>query len=107
MSGHSDRIGSLTLTMSAAFFQMSSALSGVSAIGRHLIAPENGDGSESETSLSFVVHQAAGIVMVQLDSSIEEALVRLRASAYAEGRPLADLATDVVRGTLTFREERR
>ncbi len=45
------------------------------------------------------------MVMVQLESSIEEALVRLRASAYAAGRPVADIAADVVRGDLRFRKE--
>ena len=34
---------------------------------------------------NMVVHQAAGMVMGQLDSSIEEAMVRLRATAFAEG----------------------
>ena len=45
------------------------------------------------------------MVIVQLDSSIEEALLRLRASAYADGRPVADLAADVVRGDLKLRKE--
>jgi hypothetical protein len=85
--------------------QLSSTLSTVDAIGRHLVAPERGDAAGEDASLSLVVHQAAGIVMVQLDSSVEEALVRLRASAYADGRPVADLAADVVRGDLRFRKE--
>lgn len=86
--------------------QLSSTLSAVDAIGRHLVEPElGGAAGEREGSLSLVVHQAAGIVMVQLDSSIEEALVRLRASAYAEGRPVADLAADVVHRDLRFRKE--
>ena len=32
----------------------------------------------------MVVHQAAGMAMMQLDTTIEEALLRLRATAYAE-----------------------
>ncbi len=40
--------------------------------------------------------QAQGMVMVQLGVSIEEALVRMRAYAYAESRRLADVARDVV-----------
>ena len=74
-------------------------------MGRHLITPENEDETNPEPALSLVVHQAAGMVMVQLDSSVEEALVRLRAAAYADGRPVADLATDVVQGDLRFRKE--
>ena len=46
----------------------------------------------------MVVHQAAGMVMVQLDVGVEEALVRLRSTAYAEGRSINDLAADLVAG---------
>ena len=42
------------------------------------------------------VHQASGMVSAQLGVGVAEALVRLRAHAYAEGRPLADVAADVV-----------
>jgi hypothetical protein len=36
------------------------------------------------------------MVSRQLDVSVEDALVRLRAYAYAEGRPIGDVARDVV-----------
>ena len=42
------------------------------------------------------VHQASGMVSVQLDVGLAEAAVRLRAHAYAEGRPLAEVARAVV-----------
>jgi hypothetical protein len=42
------------------------------------------------------VHQACGMVSVQLAVSLSEASVRLRAHAYVEGRPLAEVARDVV-----------
>jgi len=42
------------------------------------------------------VHQASGMISVQLDVSVAEGLVRLRAHAFREGRPLADVAADVV-----------
>jgi hypothetical protein len=42
------------------------------------------------------VHQATGMVSVQLGVSMEEAFVRLRAHAFADGRPLRDVARDVV-----------
>src|SRR5205823_15054525 len=47
-----------------------------------------------------VVHQATGIVKVQLNVGIAEALVRLRAYAYAEERPIEDVARDVVQRRL-------
>jgi hypothetical protein len=42
------------------------------------------------------VYQAAGMITVQLDMDITEALARLRAHAYAEERPLREVARDVV-----------
>lgn len=52
------------------------------------------------------ISQAQGMIMIQLGVTITEALVRLRAYAYAEGRPLADVARDVVARTLTLDETR-
>jgi hypothetical protein len=42
------------------------------------------------------VHQASGMISVQLDVGLAEAAVRLRAHAYAAGRPLAEVAREVV-----------
>ncbi len=42
------------------------------------------------------VHQAAGMVMVQLNVSIDEALLRLRATAFAQGMTVDELADAVV-----------
>ena len=44
----------------------------------------------------FVVHNAAGIVSVQQDISVTEALIRLRAFAFSHDRLLADVAQDVI-----------
>ena len=49
-----------------------------------------------------VVHQAAGMISVQLDVSLEEALVALRARAYAAARPVDEVAADVVARRLRF-----
>ncbi|MFB9411106.1 GAF and ANTAR domain-containing protein [Dactylosporangium matsuzakiense] len=46
--------------------------------------------------------QAQGMVMVQLGVPLAEALVRMRAHAYATGRPLHDIAADVVARRLRF-----
>jgi hypothetical protein len=48
------------------------------------------------TSYHAEIHQAAGMVSVQLDVGVGEALARLRARAFALSRPIADLAADVV-----------
>lgn len=42
------------------------------------------------------VHQAAGISSVRLDVPLPEALVRLRAHAYASDRPILDVARDII-----------
>lgn len=43
-----------------------------------------------------VVHQATGMISVQLDVSLSEALLRLRAHAFGSGRSLNDVSDDVV-----------
>jgi hypothetical protein len=48
------------------------------------------------TTYRMVVHQAVGMVMVQLDVGVEDALLRLRAAAYAGGQSITELAADVV-----------
>jgi hypothetical protein len=66
------------------------------------IGTQAGDGSGALSpgrlgrALHAEVHQASGMVSRQLDVSVEDALVRLRAYAYAEGRPIGDVARDVV-----------
>jgi hypothetical protein len=49
-----------------------------------------------------VVHQATGMVLVQLGVTATVALIRLRAYAYAHDRRLRDVASDVVGRRLRF-----
>ena len=44
----------------------------------------------------MTVHQAAGMLMVQLDLPIDQALLRMRATAYAEGLTVDELADAIV-----------
>jgi hypothetical protein len=57
---------------------------------------------EAEANFQYVVHQAAGMVSVQLDVTVGEALIRLRAHAFRTGRLIADVARDVVERRLRF-----
>jgi hypothetical protein len=57
---------------------------------------------ETGADLRLVVHQASGMVAAQLDVSVAEALVRLRARAFADDRLIVDVATDVVARRLRF-----
>ncbi len=50
----------------------------------------------------YVVHQASGMVAAQLEVSVGQALIRLRAYAFGSGRPLAEVAEDVVARNLRF-----
>jgi hypothetical protein len=50
------------------------------------------------------VHQAVGMISVQLDVSLSEALVRLRAYAYGNERLIAEVAADVVARRLRFED---
>ena len=79
--------------------ELSTALSSVDEVGHAVLeAPHRYSDPDAQTTTSMIVHQAAGMVMGQLDSSIEEAMVRLRAIAFAEDLNLNELAVDVVNG---------
>jgi len=50
----------------------------------------------------YAVQQAAGMVAVQLGVTIADALIRVRAFAFGSGRPLADVAREIVERRLHF-----
>lgn len=60
-----------------------------------------GDGAQP-VDFRLAVHAAAGMVQVQLRTTIEMALVHLRAAAYVEGRSINDVAAEVVEGRRRF-----
>ena len=62
---------------------------------------------EAGSDFHHVVHQATGMIAAQLDVKVAEALVRLRAHAFANDRPLAEVAADVVARRLRFAPEDR
>lgn len=51
------------------------------------------------------VHQATGMISIQLGVSLAEALLRLRAHAYATGQAVSDIAADVVNRRMSFGDE--
>ena len=51
---------------------------------------------EAGADFHFAVRDTAGIVSVQLEISVTEALIRLRAHAFSHDRPIADVAQDVI-----------
>lgn len=92
-----DVAGPLTTT------QHADALAVADASARTIIATQAaaapgalGAELEAGTKLQFVVHQATGMASVQLGVDVAEALVRLRAHAFAQNRLVVDVAEDVV-----------
>lgn len=64
--------------------------------------PPEGLALEALTEKRMEVHQATGMVSVQLGIGVDDALVTLRAYAYAHNRRLLDVARDVVGRRLRF-----
>jgi hypothetical protein len=96
-------IGPLTAGQSSDGYLMASV------IGRAILTTQAGGSHETlvgeldgASMLDFRVHQAAGMVAVQGSMSVKDALVILRAHAFASKRPLTHLADRVVTGTTRF-----
>ncbi len=64
-----------------------------------------GEGLDDVLGANYVVYQAQGMTMVDLGVSLGDALARLRAHAFAEDRPLAEVARDVVNGRLRLERD--
>lgn len=60
---------------------------------------------EAGSDFHYVVHQAAGMVAAQLEASVGQALIRLRAYAFGNDRRLTEVAADVVSRKLRFDAE--
>jgi hypothetical protein len=64
-----------------------------------------GDGIIGEPLMRIVVHQATGMIAAQLGVPLGEALLRLRAHAFADGVPIATTAAAVVGGSLRLQSD--
>jgi hypothetical protein len=69
--------------------------------------PEQGDAGWLDHAVAYraEVHQATGMVSVQLHTTAAEALARIRAHAFLHDRLLVEVARDVVGRRLTFTED--
>jgi hypothetical protein len=63
---------------------------------------ELGAALQMDANFQYVVHQASGIVAVKLNVGVGQALIRLKAYAFGNGRPLTEVAEDVVARRLRF-----
>lgn len=77
----------------------------------HTIAHGDHDGEElaelvtDGSAARLEVYQAQGMVMVQLGVGPDEAMARLKAHAFAEDRPLVDLAADIIARRLVLESD--
>ena len=100
-----DRPGKLTTG------QFSAALTAAEAAAAALLQLGTGhansfaDDADGRAAYQMEVHQASGMVKVQAGVTIEEAFLMLRAHAFASGRPIADVAKDVVERRLRLSVE--
>jgi len=69
--------------------------------------PDHGGAAWLDHAVAYraEIHQATGMVSVQLDVPAAEALARLRAHAFLHDQLLIDVAHDVVSRRLTFTED--
>lgn len=76
------------------------------AVNRAMRSAADEDAAETPAApaLRREVHQATGMILVQLNSTATIAYSRLQAYAFAHGRPIQDVARDVVNRDLTFDE---
>ena len=56
----------------------------------------------TNADFNYIVHQAAGMIAAQMNITVGESLVTLRAFAFGNDRQLREVAKDVVGGTLRF-----
>jgi hypothetical protein len=89
---------------------LSSALMAADAVALALLLDTRLEGRVDDdfdvhSTVQVQVHQATGMVQVQLDLSAEDALLTLRARAFSSGRPLAEISSDVVSRRLRFAKE--
>lgn len=67
------------------------------ALGEHALAVE-----EQQPLSRRVVHHATGFLLAQLELSPEDAQLVIQGQAFATGRPMMEVAEDIVSGRLVF-----
>lgn len=84
---------------------IASAIAGPAAHQALNTAAAEPDGeSHASVALRREVHQATGMLIVQLDTTATVAFARLQAYAFANGRTLEEVAHDIVSGALILED---
>ena len=73
-------------------------------LAMHVPGPPGSLGPHLESALEgcFILRQASGMVAAQTDSNVDDAVVRLRAHAFANGLDTGVVADDVITRRLRF-----
>ncbi|MGI5469890.1 ANTAR domain-containing protein [Streptomyces sp. CA-132043] len=98
LTGYRTTPGALTAQQAADGLLVADVLAGqVLAWQPQTPALHDGPGTPGTVDLHRVeVHQATGVLSVRLGVPVAEALIRLRAQAFAAGRPLSEVARKVI-----------
>jgi hypothetical protein len=100
-----DQPGTLTTgQFSAALMAAEAAAAAILQLGTGF-ADSFADDADGRAAYQMEVHQASGMVKVQAGVTIEGAFLMLRAHAFATGRPIADVAKEVVERRLRLTVE--
>jgi hypothetical protein len=101
-----DQPGSLSASDLTDAFTFAEIATDLLLDGQHRAADgEAPVGLETAMESHIEVHQAQGMVMIQLGVGLAEALSRLRAHAYAQDRRLTEVAGDIVARRLTLERD--
>ena len=101
-----DRPGELSVDQQTSALAIGSAIASTAVQGAMLSATDDAPPeSTAMPALRREVHQATGMILVQLDTTATIAYSRLQAYAFANGRTLQSVAHDVVIRTLTFDDQ--
>lgn len=97
--------GALTASQRSYALAIASAVAST-AVHRAMSAADDPHAAESPAvpALRREVHQATGMMLVQLNTTATDAYSRLQAYAFAQGRTIQDVARDVVNRRLNFDE---
>jgi hypothetical protein len=98
---HRDEPGMMSGAALADLLVFASAATGA-LLGPLTGGPEPRWLSEQTSGYRAKVHQATGMISAQLDVTQAVALIRLRAYAFSQHRPLSDVAADVVARRVRF-----
>ncbi len=95
----------LTLDQQISALAIASSIAGSAALqALRSASDDKASESFSTPALRREVHQATGVMLVQLNVTATVAYARLQAYAFANGRTVEDVAHDVVAGILNFTE---